>query len=151
MHNMSEVNAMRTSMYRAMAGLGLVLLMAPVAVYAHHAFAAEFDANQPVKLSGTVVKMDWINPHTWMHIAVKDEDGKVTEWAIEGGAPNAMFRRGWNMESVKPGTAVIIEGYRAKSGENKANGREVTLPDGTQMFLGSSGSGAPYSATGKPK
>ena len=145
---MDEVSAMGTSMYRTMAGFGFLLLMTPVAVYAHHAFAAEFDANQPVKLSGTIVKMDWINPHTWMHIAVKDEDGKVTEWAVEGGAPNAMFRRGWNMESVVPGTEVIVEGYRAKSGENKANGRDVTFPDGTLLFLGGSGSGV---EPGKPK
>ena len=123
--------------------LGVGLLAAPVAAYAHHAFAAEFDANQPVKLRGKVVKMEWMNPHTWLHIEVKEPDGKITEWAIEGGAPNAMFRRGWNKNSVPPGIEVVIDGYRAKNGSNKANGREITLPDGKQLFLGSSGTGAP--------
>ena len=137
---------MRT-IYGVVAGLGL--LVAPIAVHAHHAFAAEFDANKPVKLRGTVVKMEWINPHTWMHIEVKEPDGKVTQWAIEGGAPNAMFRRGWNMNSIKPGTEVVVDGYRAKTGENKANGRDVTLPDGKQLFMGSSGTGAPSDPTKK--
>ena len=130
-------------MNRHMLAVGLGWLVLPAAAYAHHAFAAEFDANQPVKLRGTVVKMEWMNPHTWMHIAVKEPDGHLTEWAIEGGAPNAMFRRGWNKNSVPPGVEVVIDGYRAKDGSNKANGREVTLPDGKQLFLGSSGTGAP--------
>ena len=137
----------RSTIAGVVAGLGL--LAAPIAVHAHHAFAAEFDATKPVKLRGTVVKMEWINPHTWMHIEVKEPDGKVTQWAIEGGAPNAMFRRGWNMTSIKPGIEVIVDGYRAKSGENKANGRDVTLPDGKQLFMGSSGTGAPYDPTKK--
>ncbi|MBM3777976.1 MAG: hypothetical protein FJW23_07005 [Acidimicrobiia bacterium] len=128
---------------------GLALVCTPFAAYAHHAFAAEFDADKPVKLRGVIKKMDWINPHTWMYIEVKEPDGTVTEWAIEGGAPNAMFRRGWNMNSIKPGIEVVVDGYRAKSGENKANGRDVTLPDGKQLFMGSSGTGAPNDPTKK--
>lgn len=138
---------MRTKVYVAVAGIGL--LLAPGAVYAHHAFAAEFDADKPVTLRGTVRQVDWINPHIWVHLQVKEPDGKVVDWAIEGGAPNAMFRRGWNKTSIAPGTEVTIEGYRAKSGENKANGKDILLPDGRKLFVGSSGTGAPYDPSGQ--
>ena len=138
---MNEMIAMTMKRHALVVGIGL--LLSPGGASAHHAFAAEFDASQPVKLRGTVVKMEWMNPHTWLHIEVKEPDGKLTPWAIEGGAPNAMFRRGWNKNSVRPGIEIVVDGYRAKNGSNKANGREITLPDGTQLFLGSSGTGAP--------
>jgi DNA/RNA endonuclease YhcR with UshA esterase domain len=112
-------------------------------VRGHHSFAAEFDANQPVTLKGTVTKMDWVNPHTWMHIDVKNPDGTVTKWMIEGGTPNTLIRRGFTKASLLPGTEVTIMGYRAKNGANRANGADMILPDGRRLFLGSSGTGAP--------
>lgn len=112
-------------------------------VRAHHSFSAEFDGNGPVKLRGTVTKMEWINPHAWIHLDVKDEEGKVTNWMVECGAPNVLFRRGLTKNSVTAGMEIIVEGYRAKDGSSKANGKDVTFPDGTKLFLGTSGSGVP--------
>jgi len=110
----------------------------------HHSFAAEFDANRPVTLHGTVVKMEWINPHSWIHIDVKDPaTGKVERWMVEGGAPNALLRRGWNKKSLTEGTEILVEGFQAKDGANRANGRDITFPDGRKLFVGSSGTGAP--------
>ena len=109
----------------------------------HHSFAAEFDADQPVELKGTITRMEWINPHTWMHIEVENEDGSMTAWMIEGGTPNTLFRRGFTTESVKAGTEVTIFGYRARNGANRANGRDLVLPDGSRLFMGSPGTGAP--------
>lgn len=136
---------MPTRLTLAAAGLaGALALVASARVaVAHHAFAAEFDGSKPVTLKGTVTRMDWINPHAWMYIDVKGPDGKVVNWGVEGGAPNALLRRGWNKTSVMPGTVVTVEGYRAKDGSNRANGRQVTLPDGKKLFIGSSGTGAP--------
>jgi hypothetical protein len=111
---------------------------------AHHAFAAEFDANAPVNFTGTITKMEWINPHSWLHVDVKQPDGTVVNWAIEAGTPNVLFRRGFTKETLLPGTAVVIDGYQAKDKSHRANGRDLTLPDGRQLFLGSSGTGAPY-------
>ena len=125
------------------AAAALVVLAATAPVVAHHAFAAEFDGSKPVTLKGTVTKMEWINPHAWLHVDVPGPDGKVVSWMVEGGAPNALLRRGWNRNSVVPGTKVVIEGFRARDGSNRANGRDVTLPDGTKLFIGSSGTGAP--------
>jgi len=107
-------------------------------VWAHHSFAAEFDINKPVKLQGTVTSMEWINPHSWIHIDVKGADGKVVSWMVEGGSPNILLRRGFTKKSLEPGTVVIVEGYEAKSGENRANGANITFPDGKRLFLGGS-------------
>ncbi len=126
------------------AGLGLGIFIATGPVAAHHAFSSEFDATKPVRLRGKVSKMEWINPHAWMHIEVKNKDGAVENWMIEAGPPGALVRRGWRKDSVKPGVEVLVEGYQAIDGSNKANGRDVTLPDGTRLFAGSSGTGAPY-------
>ena len=120
-----------------------VLLAASAAASAHHSFAAEFDANQPVTLKGTVVKMDWVNPHTWIHLDVKNPDGTVSKWMIEGGTPNTLVRRGFTKDSLKQGTEITVEGYRAKNGALRANGADLILPDGRRLFLGSSGTGAP--------
>ena len=131
---------MRTKLAVVMGGLslGAGLLLAPVSAWAHHAFAAEFDANKPVKLKGTVAKVEFINPHSWIHIDVKDADGKVTRWMVEGGSPNALFRRGVTKDSLKLGTEVVADGYQAKDGTNRANGRDITFPDGKKLFVGGS-------------
>jgi len=118
-------------------------LLVPVSLWAHHAFAAEFDATKPVKLRGVVTKMDWINPHAWIHIDVKSADGKITKWDIEAAAPNSMLRRGFNQDSLKVGTEILVDGFQAKDGANRANGSSITYPDGKKLFIGSSGTGAP--------
>lgn len=122
---------------------GALLLAAGAAVSAHHSFAAEFDANQPVQLRGTVVKVEWINPHTWIHLDVKKGDGAVERWMIEGGTPNTLLRRGLTRKSLPEGTELLVDGYKAKNGTNRANGRDLTFPDGRRLFMGSSGIGAP--------
>src|SRR5256884_2893233 len=119
----------------------LVLATAPVA--AHHAFSSEFDANRPVQLTGVVTKMEWVNPHSWIHIDVKKPDGTVEKWMIEGGTPNTLLRRGLKKSDLPAGTEVVVDGYRAKDGGFRANGKNITLPDGRQLFLGSSGTGSP--------
>jgi len=126
---------------------GIWLAGTAVPLRAHHAFAAEFDANKPVHFEGTVTKMEWINPHVWLHMDVKKPDGTVENWAFEAGTPNVLFRRGFTKESLLPGTKVIVEGYQAKNGLKRANGRDLTFPDGKKLFLGSSGTGAPYELT----
>ena len=120
-----------------------VTLLAAAPLVAHHAFSAEFDANKQLLLKGTVAKMDWINPHAWLHIDVKGDDGKTTRWEIELGPPNALIKRGWNQTSVPIGLQVVVVGYQAKDGAKRANGRDVTLPDGKKLFAGSPGTGAP--------
>ena len=114
---------------------------------AHHAFAAEFDAKKPVRFEGTVTKMDWTNPHVWVHVDVKKPDGKVENWAFEAGTPNVLFRRGFTKNSLLPGTKIVVDGYQAKDGSRRANGRDVTFADGRKLFLGSSGTGAPNELT----
>jgi hypothetical protein len=123
----------------------LVLLIALTVrpAFAHHAFAAEFDSKKPVKLRGTVTKMEWINPHAWIHIDVKKADGAVEEWMIEAGTPNTLLRRGFTKDSLKAGTEVIVDGYQSKDGSLRANGRDITLPNGQTLFLGSSAPDAP--------
>jgi hypothetical protein len=128
---------------RVAACLAAALSLTGGAAQAHHSFAAEFDSNKPVQLKGAVVKVEWINPHTWIHIDVKQPDGSVERWMIEGGTPNTLLRRGLTRESLPPGTEILVEGYRAKNGLSRANGRDVTFPDGRKLFLGSSGTGAP--------
>ena len=132
---------MRTSLVVLLAGLGIALVAVPVS--AHHAFAAEFDAAKPIALKGTVTKMEWINPHTWIHVDVKKPDGAIERWMIEGGPPNALFRRGFTKDSLPVGAEVLVEGFQANDGSLKGNGRDVTFADGRKLFLGSSGTGAP--------
>ncbi len=133
---------MRIELAVVVAGVGLFFNAAPV--FAHHAFAAEFDAKKPVQLKGKVTRMEWINPHAWIHVDVAGPDGKVVNWMVEAGTPNTLFRRGFTKDSLQPGTEIFVDGYQAKDGSNKANGRDITFPDGRKLFLGSSGTGAPY-------
>jgi hypothetical protein len=134
---------MRTKLALGIIGAGLLVTAAPV--WAHHAFAAEFDVNKPLILKGTVTKMEWINPHAWIHIDVKDAaTGKSTEWMIEAGAPNGLLRRGFTKASLPNGTDIVVEGWQAKDGSNRANGSNITLPHGKKLFVGSSGTGAPF-------
>jgi hypothetical protein len=121
----------------------LPLVCAAGAAEAHHAFSAEFDANSPVELKGTVTKMEWINPHSWIHIEVVTDAGEVEQWMIEGGAPNAILRRGFDADSLAPGTVILVEGYQARDGSNRANGRDITFEDGTKLFVGVGSRGAP--------
>jgi hypothetical protein len=115
-----------------------------VSLQAHHAFSAEFDANKPVSFKGTISKMEWTNPHVWLHLDVKKPEGGVETWAFEAGTPNVLFRRGFTKQSLSVGTEVVVDGYRSKDGSRRANGRDLTFPDGRKMFLGSQGTGAPY-------
>jgi hypothetical protein len=132
---------MRTAA-RALGAIAIGVALLRMTVMAHHAFSAEFDANKPLRLEGVVTKMEWINPHTWIHIDVKTPDG-VESWMIEGGAPNSLLRRGFTRESLPIGTTIIVDGYQAKDGAHRANGRDLTFADGRKLFLGSSGTGAP--------
>ena len=132
--------------FGAMVVAGVAVLVSPSPVRAHHAFAAEFDANKPLKFEdATVTKVELINPHSWIHDDVKQADGTVINWAIEAGSPNILLRRGITRDTVKKGDKIVIEGYQSKDGSHRANGRDLTLPNGQHLFLGSSGGeGAPY-------
>ncbi|HYK61168.1 MAG TPA: DUF6152 family protein [Bryobacteraceae bacterium] len=128
---------------RPIATLVLVLATGAMPLRAHHAFAAEFDAKKPIKIRGTVSRMEWINPHAWIHVDVTKPDGTVEEWMIEAGTPNTLLRRGFTRDSLKAGTEVIVDGYQSKDGSLRANGRDITLPNGQTLFLGNADSDAP--------
>ena len=132
---------MRTKLFRVIAGAALLVATATPLI-AHHSFAAEFDVNKPVTIKGTVVKMEWSNPHSWIHIDVKGPDGKVVPWAIEGGSPNTLYRLGFTKESLAPGTEIVVDGFQAKDLSNNAVGRNITLASGEKLFLGGSAPGA---------
>ncbi|MFL2849253.1 MAG: DUF6152 family protein [Pseudohongiellaceae bacterium] len=134
---------MRKSLILSFLGALSLLLLTVGTIQAHHAFSGEFDSTQPINLRGTVVRMEWINPHAWLHLSVTDENGDSVTWMIEAGPPGALVRRGWRKDSVIPGIELVVQGYRAIDGTNKANGRDVTFPDGRRLFAGSSGTGAP--------
>jgi len=141
---------MRTKLITGIAATGAVLGLAWVMstpAFAHHAFAAEFDGNKPVNLEGAITRVEWINPHTWIHIAVKKPDGSTQEWMVEGGTPNTLLRRGVTRDSLVIGTVIVVRGYQSKDAlcepTCRANGRDVTFPDGRKLFMGSSGTGAP--------
>jgi hypothetical protein len=126
-----------------LAGVALVAVSG-VSLLAHHAFGAEFDANRPVLLKGKITRIEWVNPHAWIHLAVAKQDGSGTEeWMVEGGTPNTLLRRGITRDSLTIGTEIIVDGYQSKDRSNRANGRDLTFPDGRKLFMGSSGTGAP--------
>ena len=133
---------MRNTLTLVLAGAGLVLA-ATVSLVAHHAFGAEFDPNRPVLLKGKVTRVEWVNPHAWIHLTVPKSDGTSEEWMVEGGTPNTLLRRGITRDSLQIGTEIVVDGYQSKDRSNRANGRDVTFPDGRKLFLGSSGTGAP--------
>ena len=133
---------MKTTMLAVLVTMTLAAI-AGVPVAAHHSFAAEFDAKQPVLFKGTVTKMEWINPHVWIHMNVTQPNGRTEAWMVEGGAPTVLFRRGFSKTSLQAGTQIVVDGYRAKDGTNKMNAREITFADGRRLFAGSDGTGAP--------
>ncbi|MDG2176411.1 MAG: DUF6152 family protein [Gammaproteobacteria bacterium] len=131
-----------------LAGLSLLLgmLVTSLPMSAHHAFSAEFDATKPVRIEGKINRMEWINPHSWLHVDVTNEEGGVDTWMVEAGPAGVLVRRGWNRNSIVAGTEVVVEGYQARDGSNRVNGRDVTLPNGERLFAGSEGPGAPPEA-----
>ena len=131
---------MRTMLSVIVAGVGLILAAVPARP--HHAFAAEFDVDKPLKLRGTVTKWELVNPHSWIRLDVKGADGKIVNWMVEGGSPNSLFRLGFTKDSLAPGTEIIVEGYQAKDGSSRAVGAKLTFSDGRQLFLGGSAPGA---------
>ena len=138
------MNPIRRNPAIVAAGMVVLVILAAAPVFAHHAFASEFDANKPVKFRGTVTKMEWINPHAWIHVSVKKADGTVEQWMVEAGTPNTLLRRGFTKQSLLPGTEVVVDGYQSKDGSLRANGRDITLPNGQTLFLGNAVPDTPY-------
>ena len=135
----------RTTALLAAAAMAFVVSAGPVD--GHHAFGAEFDRDAPIRLEGPIVKLEWVNPHTWIHLEHTNDDGSKEVWMVEGGTPNVLLRRGLRRDCLTPGTEIIVDGYQAKDHSlTRANGRDITFTDGTKIFLGSSGTGAPYEA-----
>ncbi len=135
---------MRTHRLTRMAtAMAVALLLGAGSVAAHHAFSAEFDANRPIHFQGTVTKVEWINPHAWIHMDIQTDNGTTERWMIEGGNPHNLFRRGFNKDVIQIGMEIVVDGYGSKDGTRRANGRDLTLPDGRTLFMGSSGTGAP--------
>jgi hypothetical protein len=135
------MTAMRPHLTVVIALVGLATATIPTS--AHHAFDAEFDKNSPVELRGVVTKMEWVNPHSWLHISVKKSDGTTEDWMLEGGTPNTLFRRGITKDSIRVGVEVFAKGFQARDGSHKASGTNLTFADGRTLFFGSSGVGAP--------
>ena len=131
---------MRVKLMTTLAGLGVMLAGAPLV--AHHAFGGEFDPNRPVLLKGKVTKLEWVNPHAWIYVDVKKTDGTTEEWMVEAGTPNTLLRRGFTKASLQPGTVIKVDGYQSKDGALRANGRDLTLPDGRTLFLGNAEAGS---------
>jgi len=127
----------------AIAVAGAILLLAAVPALAHHAFSSEFDVKKPIHFTGVITKVELVNPHAWFHIDVTGPDGKVTSWMIEAGTPNVLLRRGFTKNSIPVGTQVVVDGFQAKDGSSKGSGRDLTLPDGRKLLIGSDGGGAP--------
>ena len=140
---------MRATLRPIVVGMGLLLALGARPLSAHHAFASEFDSKKPVKFQGTVTKMMWVNPHAWIYVDVKKPDGTVEEWMVEAGTPNTLLRRGFTKQSLLPGTEVMVDGYQSKDGSRRANGRDLTLPDGRTLFLGAPSTGTPAEPTQK--
>ena len=134
---------MRTRLAIVSCLIGVFVWIAAAPAVAHHAFAAEFDASMPISLEGTITKMEWVNPHSWVHLDVTQPDGTVESWMVEGGPPTSLLRRGFTKKDLPVGAKIFVEGYLAKDGSKKANGRDLTLADGQKLFMGSSGTGAP--------
>src|SRR5437762_10068235 len=137
------MNPMRAKLAVSVASLAILLAVTVAPAWAHHAFAAEFDAEKEVKFEATVTRMEWTNPHVWIHVDVKQPDGTVEKWSIEAGTPNVLFRRGFTKQALLPGTEIMVDGYRSKDGSHRANGRDLTFPDGRTLFLGGSSPDAP--------
>ena len=128
---------------KRLAAVAVGVLISTIPLLAHHAFTAEFDTKKPVKLRGTIAKIELVNPHSWIYIDVKNEDGTMAQWMLEAGSPNVLVRRGFSKSALPKGTEVIFEGFQAKDGSNRANGRDITFPDGKKLFIGSTGSEGP--------
>jgi hypothetical protein len=127
----------------SIAAVAVGVLISTVSLVAHHAFTAEFDTKKPVKLRGTIAKIEMVNPHSWIYIDVRNDDGSTSQWMLEAGSPNVLVRRGFSKAAIPKGTEVIFEGFQAKDGSNRANGRDITFPDGKKLFIGSTGAEGP--------